>query len=136
MIAGLNKLVNKGLIGVDRKRIILLDPPTLDYWEDRKQKVAKLVVEAAPVPVLTEDWVEVLVDCHYQTSWSDRDCLVQMIKKQVSPMKKANICIADIHDYSVVSLKNSTINEQKNTISKSLNLLDAGHLPSGSYRGG
>ena len=37
--------------------------------------------------------------------------------------------------YTVVSLKNSTINEQKNTISKSLNLLDAGHLPSGSYRG-
>ena len=37
--------------------------------------------------------------------------------------------------YRVVSLKNSTINEQKNTISKSLNLLDAGHLPSGSYRG-
>ena len=37
---------------------------------------------------------------------------------------------------TVVSLKNSTINEQKNTISKSLNLLDAGHLPSGSYRGG
>ena len=37
---------------------------------------------------------------------------------------------------AVVSLKNSTINEQKNTISKSLNLLDAGHLPSGSYRGG
>ena len=38
--------------------------------------------------------------------------------------------------YTVVSLKNSTINEHKNTISKSLNLLDAGHLPSGSYRGG
>ena len=37
--------------------------------------------------------------------------------------------------YPVVSLKNSTINEQKNTISKPLNLLDAGHLPSGSYRG-
>ena len=36
---------------------------------------------------------------------------------------------------SVVSLKNSTINEQKNTISKPLNLLDAVHLPSGSYRG-
>ena len=35
-----------------------------------------------------------------------------------------------------ISLKNSTINEQKNTISKSLNLLDAGHLPSGNYRGG
>ena len=38
--------------------------------------------------------------------------------------------------YTVVSLKNSTINEQKHTISKPLNLLDAGHLPSGSYRGG
>ena len=38
--------------------------------------------------------------------------------------------------YTVVSLKNSTINEHTNTISKSLNLLDAGHLPSGSYRGG
>ena len=38
--------------------------------------------------------------------------------------------------YPVVSLKNSTINEQKHTISKPLNLLDAGHLPSGSYRGG
>ncbi len=38
--------------------------------------------------------------------------------------------------YSVVSLKNSTINEQKCTISKPLNSLDAGHLPSGSYRGG
>ena len=40
------------------------------------------------------------------------------------------------HLYTVVSLKNSTINEHTNTISKSLNLLDAGHLPSGSYRGG
>ena len=37
--------------------------------------------------------------------------------------------------YSVVSLKNSTINEQTHTISKPLNLLDSGHLPSGSYRG-
>ncbi len=37
--------------------------------------------------------------------------------------------------YTVVSLKNSTINEQTHTISKPLNLLDAGHLPSGSYRG-
>jgi len=37
--------------------------------------------------------------------------------------------------YAVVSLKNSTINEQTHTISKPLNLLDAGHLPSGSYRG-
>ena len=104
VIAGLKKLVSKGLIGVDRKKIILLDPFTLDYWEDRKQKVAKLVVEAAPVPVLTEDWVEVLVDCHYQTSRTDRDCLVQMIEKQVSPMKKANICIADIHDYWQLAL--------------------------------
>ncbi len=38
--------------------------------------------------------------------------------------------------YPVVSLKNSTINEHTHTISKPLNLLDAGHLPSGSYRGG
>ena len=38
--------------------------------------------------------------------------------------------------YPVVSLKNPTINEQTHTISKPLNLLDAGHLPSGSYRGG
>jgi DNA-binding MarR family transcriptional regulator len=100
VIGAINKLVTKGLIKVNGKKIMLLDPPTLDYWQDRKQKVAKLVVEAATAPVLSEDWVEVLVEFCYETaSRSDKGFLVQMIEKQVSLMKNAHMTLADIQEY-------------------------------------
>lgn len=100
VIQGLNKLAAKRLIEVNGKKITLLDPPTLDYWQDRKQKVAQSISEAATEPVLSEDWVEVLVEFCYETAKrSDKDYLVQMIEKQVRLTKKANISITEIQEY-------------------------------------
>ena len=106
VIGAIKKLVTKGLIKVNGKKITLLDPPTLDYWQDRGQRVAKPVVEATPEPVLSEDWVEVLVDFWYETaSRTNKDYLVAMIEKQVSVMKKANISITDIQEYWQIALR-------------------------------
>jgi DNA-binding MarR family transcriptional regulator len=103
----IKKLADKELIRVERRRITLLDPPTLDYWQDRQQKVAKPVVEAAPGPVLSEDWVAVLVDFYYEAAASrnDRENLVIMIQKQVTMMKIAAIGIADICEYWQATLR-------------------------------
>jgi hypothetical protein len=100
VIGAISKLVDKGLIKANGKRITLLDPPTFDYWQDRKQKVAKPVVETAPEPALSEDWVEVLVDFSYETaSKSDKDCLATVIEKQVSLMTKAHLSVSNIQEY-------------------------------------
>jgi biotin operon repressor len=105
--AAIKTLADKGLIQAERKRsrITLPDPPTLAYWQDRNQKVAKSVVETATDPVLSEDWVAVLVDFHYEAaSRVDRKCLVDMIEKRVTMMKIAAISVADISEYWRVSL--------------------------------
>ncbi len=54
VIAGLKKLVSNGLIKVERRKITVPDPPTLDYWVDRIQKVAKAAAETVPEPVLSQ----------------------------------------------------------------------------------
>ena len=50
--------------------------------------------------MLSEDWVEVLVDFRFDAAnRSDKDCLVNIIEKQVSLMKSTLINIADIQEY-------------------------------------
>ena len=90
----------KGFIEVDCRKITLLDPASLSYWKVRLLKVAKPIVEEITEPVLTEDWIAVLVDLATQGSAADKKLLVDMIDKRVDDMKsEAGIPVSIIPDY-------------------------------------
>ena len=100
VILALRKLVGKRLIVIDRMRITLPDPPTLDYWQDRVQKQPKPVLQETVEPVLSEDWVAILVDFATQGTPDSKRLLVQMIDRRVGDMKsEAGISLEGIEEY-------------------------------------
>ena len=103
MILALQNLADKQLIKLEKMRIIILEPPTLDYWrdQDRKQSQPEPKPELLADPrELTENWLITMVEYHYKAATvSLRKSLAVSIEGYIQLMKAAQVSIKDIQEY-------------------------------------